>query len=151
MTSFTSMVRPTRSTKLAFLLIASIILASAAYLLVQYPSLPELLPVRFGRGGGPTGWQFKTYPRVLMPVFVQLALGTALTAIGALLLSRRSGDHDVSAPDVRAAQTAAEAVLLMALIWVAFQGYAAFALVGMWTIERAGLGSWYLTFQLCGI
>ena len=57
-----------------------------------------------------------------MPVFVQLALGTALTAIGALLLSRRSVHHDISAPDVRAAQTAAEAVLLMALIFTMIAG-----------------------------
>ena len=76
----------------------------------------------------------------MMPVLVQLALASTFGAIGFLLLSRRHGAHDAQAPDVRAAAVAAEAVTLIALIWVAFQGYAAWALVRMWTVERAGLG-----------
>ena len=55
------------------------------------------------------------------------------------------------AADVHAAATASEAVMLMTFIWVAFQGYAAFALAGMWHRERAGLGVWYTRWEYVGI
>jgi hypothetical protein len=45
---------------------------------------------------------------------------------------------------------AAEAVVLITLIWVAFQGYAAWALVHMWTAERAGLGRGYYYLEAIG-
>jgi Family of unknown function (DUF5808) len=86
-----------------------------------------------------------------MPVFVQLALAFTLGAIGVLLLSRRHGVHDEDAPDVRAAAVAAEAVLLITLIWVAFQGYAAWALLRMWKAERGGLGPWYAYVEMAGV
>jgi hypothetical protein len=65
------------------------------------------------------------------PVFVLLALALGMSAIAALLLSRSTPDQSLDAPDVRAAPAASETVLLMALIWVSFQAYAAFALVGV--------------------
>jgi hypothetical protein len=52
---------------------------------------------------------------------------------------------------VKAAVTAAEAVSLIALIWVGFQGYSSVALVAMWTAGRAGLGSWYTYLQGIGL
>jgi hypothetical protein len=52
---------------------------------------------------------------------------------------------------VKAAATAAEAVTLTSLIWVAFQGYASVALVGMWRAERAGLGWLYTGLQLLSL
>ena len=106
-----------------------ILLGTAAFLLLQYPALPDLLPVHFNRLGAPDGWQFRTVPRVLMPLFVQVTLALSLGAIAALLLSRSTEDVSPDAPDVRAASAAADTVLLVALIWVAFQAYAAFALV----------------------
>jgi uncharacterized membrane protein len=124
---------------------------SAAFLMVFYPRLPWLLPVHFKADGFPNGWQYKTYWRVLMPVFVQLALTLILAAVGTLLLSRPHGDHDENAPDVKAATAAAEAVALLALIWVAFQGYVAVALTLMWQAERAGLGPLYTYLALTGI
>jgi len=87
----------------------------------------------------------------LIPVFVQVALTLTLGSIGALLLSRPHGTHDEAASDVKAASAAAECVALMTLIWVAFQGYAAVALVGMWQRERAGLGALYTCLELAGI
>ena len=33
-------------------------------------------------------------------------------------------------------------------MWVAFQAYAAVALVAMWMTERGGLGSWYAYLEL---
>lgn len=124
---------------------------SAAYLALEYASLPWILPVRFRRDGLPIGWQYKTEIRVLMPVFVQLALMFTFGAVAALLLSRRRGRHEHEAPDVRAAKTAAEGVMLIALIWVTFQGYAAIALVNMWTVGRNGLGPEYGALELIGL
>lgn len=143
-------IRPTEITFIAIAGGAAAITESLAFLLARYSSLPWLLPVHFMNNGLPNGWQFKTYPRVLMPVFVQLALALTLGAIGALLLSRPHGARDSQAKDVKAASVAAEGVALIALVWVLFQAYAAVALSDMWQRERAGL-SWYSYLELSGI
>lgn len=145
------LVPPSHVTKVAMAASFATIAWSAAFLLVLYPRLPWLLPVHFKANGFPNGWQFKTYWRVLTPVFVQLVLTVILTGVGTLLLSRAHGEHDEDAPDVRAAAAAAEAVALLTFIWVAFQGYVAVALTLMWQAERAGLGPWYTYLELCGI
>jgi uncharacterized membrane protein len=132
-------------------LMVAVMLGSTLFLVSQYTSLPELLPVHFAKNGNPNGWQFKTPSRVLLPVFVQIALALTLGGIGTLLLSRPHGEQDADAPDVRAASTAAEAVVVIATIWVTFQGYAAYALVNMWTVEHGALGRWYYNLELFGI
>jgi uncharacterized membrane protein len=144
------LVRPTPLTRVALVAGAATIAWSVAFLLVRYPRLPWLLPVHFKSNGYPNGWQYKTYLRVLTPVFVQVALALVLGAVGTLLLSRSHGEHDADEPDVKAAAAAAEAVALLALIWVVFQGYAAVALAMMWERERAGLGPWYSYLELTG-
>jgi uncharacterized membrane protein len=146
-----SMVRPTALTSRAVQAMIVIIGLSAIFLVSNYESLPSLLPVHFRSNGFPNGWQYKTFARVLMPVFVQLALATILGAVAALLLSRPHGRQDDTAPDVRAAAAAAEAVMSIALIWVAFQAYASMALVNMWTVQRAGLGRAYFFFEILGV
>jgi uncharacterized membrane protein len=146
-----SMVAATPLTRAAMRVMVAATLASALFLALRYADLPWLLPVHFKNNGMPNGWQYKTLARVLMPVFVQLALGMSLGTIGALLLTRPAGTIDPDSADARAAAVAAEAVTVIAAIWVTFQGYAAFALVNMWTRERAGLGSAYLYFELLGV
>jgi uncharacterized membrane protein len=146
-----SMVAATPMTRAATRVMVAATLASALFLAMRYADLPWLLPVHFKSNGIPNGWQYKTLARVLMPVFVQIALGVSLGTIGALLLTRPAGTIDPDSADARAAAVAAEAVTVIAAIWVTFQGYAAFALVNMWTRERAGLGSAYLYFELLGI
>jgi uncharacterized membrane protein len=131
-------VPPTSVTRAAALTIVLIIVATTLFLLIEYPALPDLLPVHFGRGG-PNGWQYRTLPRVLIPVGVQTMLALIFGAVAALLLSRPHGDQDAAAPDVRAAATAAEAVVLIAAIWIGFQGYAAFSLARLWVTHRASL------------
>lgn len=141
-----------------------ILLGTAVYLVMWYPSLPWLLPVHFKRGGVANGWQYKTMGRVLLPAFIQLSLASTFGAIAALLLSRTSTEGDspatgelpaaggrTLAPDVRAARAAAETVLLMAFIWVAFQAYAAYALVNMWTTEIGHLGWMYTALEWFGL
>ncbi len=144
-------VRPTRAMTLAVLAAIAIIATTAAFLLARYESLPWLLPVHFWPNGKPNGWQYKNYPRVLMPVFVQLALAVTLGGVALLLLSRPHGRPHHDAPDVRAAAVAAETVSLLALIWIAFQGYAGVALTNMWHRERAGLGAMYSYLEYTGV
>jgi len=142
-------VRPTPLTRGAALAMALVILATALFLALEYSSLPALLPVHFNRIGAPNGWQYRTVLRVFIPVGVQLTLAAILAAVAALLLSRSHGEHDRSAPDVRAAAMAAEAVVLLATIWIVFQGYAAFALARMWVTHRATLPFYNLAELVC--
>jgi uncharacterized membrane protein len=161
--------RPSRLTRFALWSICAIVVATATFLLAQYTALPDLLPVRFRRNGTPIGWHYKTFGRVLTPAIVQLALASVFGSIAALLLSRPRAIevmHPAAEsatlagvqprlagvpPDVSAAVAAAEAVSLIALIWVAFQGYASLALVAMWRAGRAGLGPWYNPLQIAGL
>jgi uncharacterized membrane protein len=138
--------------------ILSTLAFTAAFLAARYASLPDLLPVHFKSDGLPNGWQYKTPWRVLMPLLVQVALASTLGSIAMLLLSRSDGhfvagsDDGRAVPaDVHAAAAAAEAVTLIALIWIAFQAYAALALAAMWQRQRAGLGAWYPRWEYVGI
>jgi uncharacterized membrane protein len=121
------------------------------FLAVRYPALPDVLPVHFKRGGIPDGWQYKTVGRVLLPALIQASLGLTLGAIAALLLSRPTGEHEPDAPDVRAASAAAETVLLIATIWIAFQTYTAVALLRVWTTGHGHLGAAFTAFELLGL
>ena len=123
---------------------------TATFLVGRYAALPDLLVVHFMGNGFPNGFQYKTWPRVLMPAFVQLALALTLGVIAALLLSRPHGEHDECAPDVRAAATAAEAVCLLAAIWILVQAYAAIALVRMWQQQISRLDGFGLA-EIVGV
>ena len=144
------MVRPTLLTSIAALAALAIVAGSAVFLIRTYPVLPDLLPVRFNARSHPIGWQYKTYARVLMPVFVQAALALILASVGALLLSRSHAADAADAPDMIAASTAVEAIALVGFVWVAFQAYAAAALVDMWERGSAGLGDWYSRLTAAG-
>ncbi|HEV3056719.1 MAG TPA: DUF1648 domain-containing protein [Vicinamibacterales bacterium] len=156
-------VRPSALTRQAVAASLAIVVLSAGFLLARYTALPDILPVHFTKFGFPDGWQYKTYARVLMPVFVQIALLLTFGSVGTLLLSRPRGSHDADgaghaglpdhdvAPDAMAASAAAEAIALISLVWVAFQAYAAFALEAMWERQRAGLGLLYTILELTGL
>jgi len=143
-------VRPTTPTRMAALISGLAIAGTAAFLLARFPDLPDVLPVRFGRGGFPIGWQYRTITRVLMPVYVQLALLTLLGTVSALVLSRPHGDRDADAPDVRTAAVAAEAISLIGAVWIVFQAYAAVALASMWQAGHEGLGVMYTVLEVTG-
>jgi uncharacterized membrane protein len=148
--SVSRFVRPTPLTQVAAIAGLSSTALTASFLGVRYRALPDLLVVHFMRNGMPNGWQYKTWPRVMMPAFVQIALALTLGSIGLLLLSRAHGEHEHDEPDVRAAAVAAEAVALLGAIWIVFQGYVSLALAAMWERERAGLGA-YTTLEIVGL
>jgi len=145
------MVRPTLLTWFSVLATLGVVAGTVAFLLRSYPTLPDLLPVRFNSRSRPIGWQYKTYARALMPAVVQTALAVILGSVGGLILSRSHDTDDEDAPDMVAASTTAEAIALVGFVWVAFQAYAAAALVQMWQSSRAGLGDGYAWLTGAGI
>jgi uncharacterized membrane protein len=145
------MVKTTPLTRLAVLVGAGVMLGTSTYLLFEYSSLPDLLPVHFRRNGVPNGWQYKTPGLVMMPFFVQFALAFTFGLVAVLLLSRDKTRQELDPADVKAATTAAESVVLIALIWIAVQGYAAIALTRMWYAARAGLGVAYPALEVLGV
>ena len=124
------------------------IVATAAFLVWRCPSLPDILPVHFRASGRPDGWQFRTMPRVFVPVFVQLGIFLAGTSIGALLLSRRDAAVAATSAGARAAVTAAEAIMLISTTWVVVQSYTAFALVRLWSGVGSTLGAGYTALEV---
>jgi len=136
-------VRPSTLTWIVIGATLATIAGTLAFVVAAYPSLPDILPVRFNARGRPIGWQYKTYVRVVMPVLVQVSLTGVFGAVAALILSRSHQPDAETAPDIAAASTTAEAIALVAFVWVAFQAYAAAALILMWHRGREGLGGWY--------
>ena len=124
------------------------IAATTLFLFWRYPSLPDILPVHFSPNGRPNGWQFRTMPRVFVPVFVQLGIFLASTSVGLLLLSRKDAQTATSLPDARAAVTATEAIALMSTTWVVVQAYTAYALVRLWSGVGSTLGIGYTAFEV---
>src|SRR5258705_11523942 len=98
---------------------------TTAFLMWRYPSLPDILPVRFRANGMPNGWQFRTIPRVFVPVFVQLGIFVAGTSVGTLLLSRKDAPTAGSQPNPRAAVKATDAIMILSTTGVIVQSYIA--------------------------
>jgi uncharacterized membrane protein len=124
------------------------IAATTVFLFWRYPSLPDILPVHFRTNGRPNGWQFRTIPRVFVPVFVQLGIFVAGTSVGMLLLSRRDASSATVLPDARAAVTATEAITLISTTWVVVQSYTAYALVRLWLGVGSTLGRGYTSLEI---
>jgi uncharacterized membrane protein len=145
--------RPTDVTLIALVATICAIAGTAGFLLARYPALPDLLPVHFSRRGAANGWQYKTYPLVLMPVLVQLAMAIAFGAIAVLLLySRVSSTADMRGHEERSRMLlTAEAVTLLAFVWVSFQSVIALQLDSLWRRGRGGLGRVYSAGLATGI
>lgn len=135
-------------TRYATILSVIAMAATTAFLLWRYRSLPDILPVHFRANGRPNGWQFRTLPRVFVPVFVQFGIFVAGSSIGLLLLSRRDAPTATSLPDARAAVTATEAITLMSTTWVVVQSYTAYALVRLWSGVGSTLGIGYTILEV---
>jgi uncharacterized membrane protein len=119
----------------ASLTLASIA-ATAGFLVGRMPALPFLLPVHYHRDGMPDRWAFRSYGLVLMPVWVQIALAATFGAIVLLLVFRAGASDEPDATFGRGIalrmRATAEAVSLLALVWIAFQAVAAVQLTNLW-------------------
>jgi uncharacterized membrane protein len=150
--------RVSRVTHLATTLTLMVIAATAGFLIGRFPRLPPMLPVHLDRGGFPDRWAAKTYPLVLMPVFVQVVLFAIFATIATLLLWRARSADAAAEPDPSHRQaddermrTAGEAVALLGLIWIAFQGLAALRVVRLWESSGGTLGTIYAVGLLAAI
>ncbi|HUE86677.1 MAG TPA: DUF5808 domain-containing protein [Vicinamibacterales bacterium] len=136
--------RPTRSTLVGACWAAGITLATASYLALIYPTLPDGLPVRYMRGE-PVFFQVKTPLVVMLPSLVQMALLLTFGAIGLLLLWRARPDTIDSASEADSARMrlAVQGVALLGAVWITVQALGAARLVAVWQGGRGGFGRVY--------
>ena len=118
--------RCTEYTRIAGWMSALATTATFSFLHDAYDRLPLLVPIRF-EDGNPSQFAFKSVELVYLPFGLQLALSVVFLAIVAVLIRRtvRTEDRGLAAAST---QHAAEAIALLALVWIAFQGVNAWRL-----------------------
>lgn len=136
--------RPTFITACAGALTLASITGTAGYTIGRYTGLPAALIAEFRRDEVPY-FIPKTYWIVLTPVWTQLILAAVFGCICAALLWRAHGTarEDQSGADAVRMVQAAEAVSLLALVWISFQALTAVGLMRLWTHYWGGMGSFY--------
>jgi uncharacterized membrane protein len=140
--------RPTTLTLFGLATTIAAISATTGYILGRAPALPPVLPVHFDNEGIADRFVRASYPIALVPVWIQLTLAIVFGAIAAVLLYRtqlrRTADEDkVSRQERERMLATAEAISLLAAIWVTFQGLLAVRLIIMWQNMCCGLGGIY--------
>lgn len=156
--------RLSRTTAVAVTLTVMAMAGTAGFLVGRYPRLTPMLPVHFVRNGLPDRWIPRSWPVVLLPVFIQLGLMLIFGVVLILLVRKATvaASPDGAADrlglreprqhaDDQRMRAAAEAVALLALVWVAFQGLVAVRLVRLWENGGGGLGSIYAWALLAAI
>jgi uncharacterized membrane protein len=147
--------RPTVLTLFGVAVTIAAISGTTGYILGRAPYLPLMLAVHFDNDRIADRFVRAAYPVVFVPVWIQLTLATVFMAIAAVLLYRtqkvRSAVEDESARHERERMlVAAEAVSLLAAIWVTFQGLLAIRLIIMWQMVCCGLGDiYYQSLVVC--
>ncbi|HKY19681.1 MAG TPA: DUF5808 domain-containing protein [Vicinamibacterales bacterium] len=147
--------RPTTLTLLGLATILAAIAGTTGYVLGRAPALPGLLPVHFDHEGIADRFVRTSYPIVLVPVWIQLSLAIVFGAIAGVILHRtqraRSAVEDELARQHRERMLmTAEAISLLAAIWVTFQGLLTVRLFMMWQLMCCGLGSiYYQSLVVC--
>ena len=147
--------RPTVLTLLGIAATIATIAATAGYILGRAPALPPVLPMHFDADGIADQFVRASYPVVLLPVWIQLTLAVVFGALSAVLLYRtRPGRTAVEQDHIRHERErmliTAEAISLLAALWVGFQGLLAVRLIIMWQNMCCGLGDvYYQTLVVC--
>ena len=140
--------RPTFLTLLGAVATIAAIAGTTGYILGRAPYLPALLPISFDNQGIADRFVRASYPIVLVPVWIQLTLTGLFGAIVGVLIHRarpvRSIVEDELVRQHRERMlVTAEAISLLAVVWVSFQGLLAIRLIFMWQMMCCGLGSFY--------
>jgi uncharacterized membrane protein len=149
--------RPTILTGAALGSTAAVITGSAGFLVGRYPAIPPIVTVHFDRVGRPDRWAVKSYALLLVPVWIQLVLLAACGAIAAILLWRRTTSPDQGpqrlddGDDAMRMLLMAEAVMMLLLVWVSFQAYLAWQIVGIWESGWPGVEFLYAAVLLVAI
>jgi hypothetical protein len=122
--------RCTEYTRIAGWMSALVTTATFSFLHDAYDRLPLLVPIEFD-AGNPSQFAFKSIGLIYLPFGLQVALSLVFLAIVALLVRRTAESKDrglAAAPT----QHAAEAIALMAMIWIAFQAVNAWRLATLY-------------------
>ena len=140
--------RPTPLTVTAVATMVASISGTVGYIIGRAPALPPVLPIHFDHEGVGDRFVRASYPIALVPVWIQLTLAIVFGTIVAVLLyrtqHRRSAVEDKLIRQERERMLmTAEAICLLAAIWVTFQGLLAVRLIIMWQAMCCGLGTIY--------
>src|SRR3990170_1130804 len=147
--------RPTFLTLLGIGTTIAAISGTTGYILGRAPSIPPLLPVHFDDEALADRFVRASYAIILVPVWIQLTLAIVFGAIGGVLLyrakkTRSAIENEVSRQERERMLMTAEAISLLAAIWVTFQGLLAVRLIMMWQLACCGLGAiYYQSLVVC--
>ena len=117
--------------------------------------MPVLLPVHFDDQGISYMFVRASYMIILVPVWIQLSLAVVFGALAGVLLYRTQHTRSAVETEVRRQERermlmTAEAISLLAAIWVTFQGLLAVRLIMMWQLMCCGLGDiYYQSLVVC--
>ena len=124
--------RCTFNTRLAGAISVLVAAATFAFLQSAYDRLPSVVPIGF-EGGNPSAFAVKSLELVYLPFGMQIALGAVLSAVVAVLLGQRENELDALHLQRRAAaEQTAEAIALLAAVWIGFQAINAWRLTELW-------------------
>jgi uncharacterized membrane protein len=147
--------RPTVLTFLGIVTTIAAIAGTTGYILGRATSLPAVLAVHFDNDGIADRFVRASYGIVLVPVWIQLTLTIVFGAIAAVLMYRSQVTRSAVETEMRRQERervvmTAEAISLLAAIWVSFQGLLAIRLIIMWQLVCCGLGSvYYQSLVVC--
>jgi hypothetical protein len=120
------------NTRLAGAISALVAAATFAFLHAAYDRLPIVVPIGFD-SGNPSAFAGKSLGLVFLPFGMQIALGAVLSAVVAVVLGQRQNEPDVHHLQRRAAaEHTAEAIALLAAVWIGFQAINAWRLTELW-------------------
>jgi len=128
---------------------------TTGYILGRAPSIPGYIPVHFDDQALADRFLRASYAVILVPVWIQLTLAVVFGAIAGVLLYRTQKTRSVVENEVNRQERermlmTAEAISLLAAIWVTFQGLLAIRLIMMWQLMCCGLGSiYYQSLVVC--
>jgi hypothetical protein len=124
--------RCTFNKRLAGVISALVAAATFAFLHAAYDRLPIVVPIGF-EGGNPSAFAAKSLGLVYLPFGMQIALGAVLSAVVAVVLGQRQNQLDAHDLQRRAAaEQTAEAIALLAAVWIGFQAINAWRLTELW-------------------
>ena len=147
--------RPTLLTLRGLATTIAAISGTTGYILGRAGSVPPLLPVHFDDQGIADRFVRASYAIILVPVWIQLTLAIVFGAIAGVLLYRTQKTRSAVETEVRRQERermlmTAEAISLLAAIWVTFQGLLAIRLIMMWQLMCCGLGDvYYQSLVVC--
>jgi uncharacterized membrane protein len=130
----TDAIRCTYNTRLAGWVSALVTTATFAFLNAAYDRVPIVVPVSFD-AGNPYMFAAKSPGLVYLPFGMQLALGAVFAAVVAVVLWQQQSGADIEQRQRRAAaEQTAEAVAMLAAVWITFQAINAWRLTELWRL-----------------